>query len=162
MNSNLIYINDIIQEKKLQYFLLNNTQQELNSFWILNEKEKLNKNLSWWPWRSSNSSDKCVIHTQDGWIKRPCNEEYTFICERDLKQQSVPLTIRCGNIQSRINPSTQIITKTTMTTMTTAVMITTTATHISTTEQISSTMINKLQKPKTIDPSMIYLFHLFN
>jgi hypothetical protein len=41
MDSNLIHLHDIIQEKKLAYFLSTNTeqQQRLTSFWISNEKE---------------------------------------------------------------------------------------------------------------------------
>jgi hypothetical protein len=40
MNSNLIHLHDIIQEKKLAYFILTDTQQQPTSFWISDEKDK--------------------------------------------------------------------------------------------------------------------------
>jgi hypothetical protein len=40
INSNLIHLDDIIQEKKLAHFLLTNHEQQPMSFWISNEKEK--------------------------------------------------------------------------------------------------------------------------
>ena len=67
---------------------------------------------SWWPWRSSLDEGKCVLRTQDGWLKRPCDELQAFICERDINQQSILLTVRCGNAQA---PITSIITTTTRT-----------------------------------------------
>jgi hypothetical protein len=67
---------------------------------------------SWWPWRSSLDEGKCVLRTQDGWLKRPCEEYHAFICERDINQQLIPLTVRCGNAQ--IPLSSTIITTTTM------------------------------------------------
>lgn len=66
---------------------------------------------SWWPWRLSLGEGKCVLRTQDGWLKRPCEELQAFICERDINRQSIPLTVRCGNAQ--IPLSTTIITTTT-------------------------------------------------
>jgi hypothetical protein len=40
INSNLIRLHDIIQEKKLAYFILTNNQQQPTSFWISDEKDK--------------------------------------------------------------------------------------------------------------------------
>jgi len=141
MNSNLIHLHDIIQEKKLAYFFLTHNEQS-TSFWISNEKEKYDGYNSWWPWRSSTILGKCVLRTQDGWIKRPCNEEYGFICERDINRQSIPLTIRCGNIQSTTISSTKI----------TPIIIT----QRTSIEQLSSTINPKFHKKKlnTINSSM--------
>ncbi|CAF3761667.1 unnamed protein product [Rotaria magnacalcarata] len=46
INSNLIRLNDIIQEKKLAYFILTNNQQQSTSFWISNEKENYDKEIA--------------------------------------------------------------------------------------------------------------------
>ncbi len=128
IDSRLIHLNDIVQEKKLTHFLLTNSGQQ-TSFWISDEKDKYDgkkKNSfffkisislfmvvhSWWPWRSSLNEGKCVLRTQDGWLKRPCEEFQAFICERDINRQSIPLTVRCGNAQSPLS-STIITTITT-------------------------------------------------
>ena len=127
----LIHLNDIVQEKKLAHFLSTNSDklQQQTSFWISDEKAQYNSkrkkinnlfvfiNLifkvhSWWPWRSSSGEGKCVLRTQDGWLKRPCDEFQAFICERDINRQSIPLTVRCGNAQAPL--SSTIITTTTM------------------------------------------------
>ncbi|CAF2765614.1 unnamed protein product [Rotaria sp. Silwood2] len=110
IGSRLIHLNDIVQEKKLTYFLLTNYEQsqQQTSFWISDEKENYNIH-SWWPWRLSLNEGKCVLRTQDGWIKRPCDELQAFICERDINRQSIPLTVRCGNAQAPLS-STIIIT----------------------------------------------------
>ena len=158
MKSNLLHLHDIIQEKKLAYFLSTNTSQS-TSFWISNEKENYDgKKIllifedyllwfiehSWWPWRSSTGNGKCILRTQDGWIKKSCQEEQAFICEREMNKQSIPLTIRCGNIQTTTIPSTKLTTTTTTTTTTTA---------RTTTQFIPPIANKKLQKPDTIDPS---------
>ncbi|CAF2041821.1 unnamed protein product [Rotaria magnacalcarata] len=111
INSNLIRLNDIIQEKKLAYFILTNNQQQSTSFWISNEKENYDMN-SWWPWRSSSNTGKCVLRAQDGWTKRSCNEEQAFICERDINRQSIPLTVKCGNVQKTTMLPMKTITRT--------------------------------------------------
>ncbi|CAF0765862.1 unnamed protein product [Rotaria sp. Silwood1] len=112
IGSHLIHLNDIVQEKKLTYFLLTNyeqqQQQQQTSFWISDQQENYNIH-SWWPWRLSLNEGKCVLRTQDGWIKRPCDELQAFICERDINRQSIPLTVRCGNAQAPLS-STIIIT----------------------------------------------------
>ncbi|CAF2797307.1 unnamed protein product [Rotaria sp. Silwood2] len=182
INSNLIRLNDIIEEKKLAYFILTNNEQQSTSFWISNEKEN-NDTPSWWPWRSSSTIGKCVLRTQDGWIKRPCNEEQAFICERDMNRQSIPLTVRCGNVQPTTILSTKkkSTTAATKTTTTTTVTVTTTTTIITSTQrttisfghqekialkdieeniflqQSSSTINNKLQKTTKnfIDPNTL-------
>lgn len=93
---------------------------------------------SWWPWRVSSMPGKCLLRTSDGWMKRPCNEEQAFICQRDEKRQRVPLTIRCGDIQQ----PTIISSVPTMTTT------------IETTRVFSSsTMKSVTKKTNTIDPS---------
>lgn len=74
----------------------------------------LSKVRSWWPWRSSLEEGKCILRTQDGWFKRPCNELQAFICERDLNRQLIPLMVRCGNAEAPLSSST-IITTTTST-----------------------------------------------
>ncbi|UJR35112.1 hypothetical protein I4U23_027883 [Adineta vaga] len=122
LGSRLIYINDIVQEKKLAYFLSTNQQQ--TSFWISDEKDKHNVR-SWWPWRSSSEEGKCILRTQDGWFKRPCHELQAFICERDTDQQSIPLTVRCGNDQVPL--STTTITTTTLSSSIRTTIITTNA-----------------------------------
>ncbi|CAF1252897.1 unnamed protein product [Rotaria sordida] len=167
IDSNLIRLHDIIQEKKLAYFILtNNEQQQLTSFWISNEKDNYDIH-SWWPWRSSSTTGKCVLRTQDGWIKRPCNEEQAFICERDMNRQSIPLTVHCGNAQSTTILSTKRTTTTviTTTTTTTTMIPSTQRTTISfihqenislknieenfVLQQSSSTINNKVQKIPT-------------
>jgi hypothetical protein len=90
----------------------------------LKRKFLINKNTffkvhSWWPWRFSIDEGKCILRTQDGWLKRPCNEFHAFICERDINQQSIPLTVRCGNAQASLS-STIITTTTTAPTPTTS------------------------------------------
>ncbi len=122
----MIQLNDILQEKKLTHFLLTNFEQQ-TSFWISDEKDKYDsknnsytyiyffiyfvfKVHSWWPWRSSPDEGKCVLRTQDGWLKRPCEEFQAFICERDINRQSIPLTVRCGNAELPL--SSTIITTT--------------------------------------------------
>ena len=142
IDSKLIYLEDIIEEKKLSDFILKNFKQ-LESFWILNKKEEFN-NISWWPWRSSNQSDQCVLHTSDGWIKYSCNEQHSFICQRNINRQSIPLILNCGNVQSTTIPLTKIITTTEQTTTQLIKQL------------LSSTGINHLKKTKTntIDPSM--------
>ncbi|CAF1522589.1 unnamed protein product, partial [Adineta steineri] len=73
---------------------------------------------SWWPWRSSPTSGKCVLRTSDGWLKHPCQDEQAFICERDINRQSIPLTIHCGNVPSTtIPPMKSSITTTTIATI---------------------------------------------
>lgn len=67
---------------------------------------------SWWPWRSSLGEGKCVLRTQDGWLKRPCDEQQAFICEREIHRQLIPLTVRCGNAQTTL--SSTLITTTTI------------------------------------------------
>jgi hypothetical protein len=42
INSRLIQLNDILQEKKLTHFLLKNYEQQKKSFWISDEKGKYN------------------------------------------------------------------------------------------------------------------------
>jgi hypothetical protein len=69
---------------------------------------------SWWPWRSSLGEGKCILRTQDGWLKRPCNELQAFVCERDINRQSIPLTVRCGNDRAPLSSSTIITTTTTI------------------------------------------------
>jgi hypothetical protein len=108
IDSRLIQLNDILQEKKLTHFLLTNFEQQ-TSFWISDEKDKYDIH-SWWPWRSSPDEGKCVLRTQDGWLKRPCEEFQAFICERDINRQSIPLTVRCGNAELPL--SSTIITTT--------------------------------------------------
>lgn len=81
---------------------------------------------------------KCLLRTADGWMKRPCNEEQAFICQRDEKQHRVPLTIRCGNIQ----PSTMMM-----------ITTTTTTSMESTRVFAASTMKSVTKKTSTIDPS---------
>ncbi|CAF3823419.1 unnamed protein product [Rotaria sordida] len=111
IGSHLIHLNDIVQEKKLTYFLLTNyEQQQQTSFWISDEKQNYNIH-SWWPWRLSLNEGKCVLRIHDGWIKIPCDEQHAFICERDINRQSIPLTVRCGNAQAPL--SSTIITTTT-------------------------------------------------
>lgn len=41
INSNLIRLNDIIQDKKLGYFISTNNEQKATSFWIANEKDNI-------------------------------------------------------------------------------------------------------------------------
>ena len=90
---------------------------------------------SWWPWRVSSMPGKCLLRTSDGWMKRACNEEQAFICQRDEKRQRVPLTIRCGDIQQ-------------------PTIISSTTTIIETTRMVSSsTMKSVTEKTNTIDPS---------
>lgn len=79
---------------------------------------------SWWPWRLSSNEGKCVLRTQDGWIKRPCNELQAFICERDINRRSIPLTVRCGNAQAPLS-STIITTTTTSSSSSVSTIITT-------------------------------------
>ncbi|CAF5134696.1 unnamed protein product, partial [Rotaria magnacalcarata] len=67
---------------------------------------------SWWPWRSSSNTGKCVLRAQDGWTKRSCNEEQAFICERDINRQSIPLTVKCGNVQKTTMLPMKTITRT--------------------------------------------------
>lgn len=43
-------------------------------------------------------------------MKKPCDELQPFICERDIDQQSIPLTVRCGNAEAPL--SSTIITTT--------------------------------------------------
>jgi hypothetical protein len=119
---------------------------------------------SWWPWRSSLTIGKCVLRTQDGWIKRPCSEAQAFICERDINRQSIPLTVRCGNIRpttiSSIKPIITTITKTTVPTTEHTTMSFIQPENISeenlfVQQQLSSTIYNKSQMTtNTIDPSM--------
>ncbi|CAF0832043.1 unnamed protein product [Rotaria sp. Silwood1] len=172
MNSNLIRLHDIIQERKLAYFILTNNEQQSTSFWISNEKENYDIH-SWWPWRSSSTIGKCILRTQDGWIKRPCNEEQAFICERDMNRQSIPLTARCGNVQPTTILSTKRTTTTVVTTTTTTIMSSTQHATISFIhhekialknieenffiEQSSSTIKNKVRKTTTnfIDPNIL-------
>ncbi|CAF3626323.1 unnamed protein product [Adineta steineri] len=116
IGSRLIYINDIVEEKKLAYFLSTNQQQ--TSFWISDKKNK-NNVRSWWPWRSAFEDGKCILRTQDGWFTRSCQELQAFICERDIDQQALPLTVRCGNLQTPLSSSTIITTTTTTTPSTT-------------------------------------------
>ncbi|CAF3376056.1 unnamed protein product [Rotaria sp. Silwood1] len=128
---------------------------------------------SWWPWRSSSTIGKCILRTQDGWIKRPCNEEQAFICERDMNRQSIPLTARCGNVQPTTILSTKRTTTTVVTTTTTTIMSSTQHATISFIhhekialknieenffiEQSSSTIKNKVQKTTRnfIDPNIL-------
>ncbi|CAF3392899.1 unnamed protein product [Rotaria sp. Silwood1] len=128
---------------------------------------------SWWPWRSSSTIGKCILRTQDGWIKRPCNEEQAFICERDMNRQSIPLTARCGNVQPTTILSTKRTTTTVVTTTTTTIMSSTQHATISFIhhekialknieenffiEQSSSTIKNKVRKTTTnfIDPNIL-------
>ena len=91
---------------------------------------------SWWPWRVSTVPGKCLLRTPDGWIKRPCNEEQAFICQREEKREPVPLTIRCGNIQSL-----PLITSTISTTSETTRIVS------------SSTMKSLTKKTDSINPS---------
>jgi hypothetical protein len=94
---------------------------------------------------------QCVLRTQDGWSKRPCDEEHAFICERNINQQSIPLTIRCGNPQSTTIPPIQITTTTVTTTQNTTIQ-----------QLSSSTMKMKLHKTKKnnpIDPSKNSFIH---
>lgn len=156
MKSNLLHLHDIIEEKKLAYFLSNNNEQFPTTFWISNEKENYDgrwysSNIrrdfhlsivhSWWPWRVSSTPGKCLLRTSDGWIQRPCNEEQAFICQREEKREAVPLTIRCGNIQS----TPALITSTISTTSETMRIVT------------PSTMKSVTNKPNLIDPSTNYL-----
>jgi hypothetical protein len=97
-------------------------------------------------------------------MKKPCNEEQAFICERDINQHSIPLTVRCGNTQSTIVSSTETTMPTTQ--MTTIAFIPREdipSKNVSVT-QLSSTIHNKLQKTKTntIDPSMNIINLLIN
>ncbi|CAF1556039.1 unnamed protein product [Adineta ricciae] len=156
IQSKLIHLHDIIQEKKLAYFLSTN-QQYPTSFWIAEEKENYIVH-SWWPWRSSSNIGKCILRTSDGWLKRPCTEEQAFICERDINRQSLPLTIRCGN------PLSTTISSTTFST-TTAIIYS----HLTTpseqreiytqpkssTESTSTVLIEKSQRPTNIIDSSI-------
>lgn len=104
---------------------------------------------SWWPWRSSLGEGKCVLRTQDGWLKRPCDEQQAFICERDIHRQLIPLTVRCGNAQTTL--SSTIITITT----TTAIPIIPTSTLHPT--------VSFIQPPVEHEdiPSPVYKQHLF-
>lgn len=104
IGSQLIQLHDIVQEKKLAHFISNYSEQQA-SFWISDDKQKLNIH-SWWPWRSSTNEGNCVLRTQDGWLKRPCDEYQSFICERDIHRQSVPLTVRCGNAKAPLTTTT--------------------------------------------------------
>ncbi|CAF1247014.1 unnamed protein product [Rotaria magnacalcarata] len=122
IGSRLIHLHDIVQEKKLAYFLLTNYEQQQASFWISDAKEKYDIH-SWWPWRLSINEGKCVLRTQDGWIKRPCDELQSFICERDINRQSIPLAVRCGNAQA---PLSSTITTTTTSSSSPTTTITTT------------------------------------
>ena len=74
---------------------------------------------SWWPWRSSSDEGTCILRTQDGWLKKPCNEYHPFICERDINRQSIPLTIRCGDAPLPLAPIRTKITTSTTTASTT-------------------------------------------
>ena len=78
---------------------------------------------SWWPWRLSLNEGKCILRTQDGWLKRPCDELQAFICERDINQQSIPITVRCGNAQA---PLSSTITRTTSTILPSSIITATT------------------------------------
>ena len=107
---------------------------------------------SWWPWRSSLDEGKCVLRTQDGWLKRPCDEQQAFICERDINRQSIPLTVRCGNAQSTL--SSTIITTTPPSPTTTIASITTSTPRPT---------VSFIQPPVGRDdiPSSLYKPHLF-
>jgi len=133
IGARLIHLDDIVQEKKLTHFLANINNQQTTSFWISEAKDKVKVQSSWWPWRSSVDQGNCILRTQDGWLKRPCDEMQAFICEREINRQSIPLTVRCGNapipsslplstISSSTTLPTTIITtmKTTLTTKLTA------------------------------------------
>lgn len=137
MGAQLIRLDDIVQEKKLTHFLSTMDDTAENSFWISDENEQsqsmlsykqlifiissfhicffFDLALSWWPWRSSANEGTCVLRTQDGWLKRPCNELNAFICERNINRQPIPLTVRCGNAPLPVLP----ITSTTIQTSTT-------------------------------------------
>ena len=123
---------------------------------------------SWWPWRSSSISGRCVLRTQDGWTKRPCIEEQAFICERNINRQPIPLTIRCGSDKSPMTSSTKTTPSTTQRTtipiMQMENIILTTSEIKSFVEQSSSTVQNKLQQTRMniIDSSMNLVNSLIN
>ncbi|UJR10705.1 hypothetical protein I4U23_014898 [Adineta vaga] len=148
IQSKLIHLHDIIQEKKLAYFISTKNQQLPTSFWISEEKQKYNAH-SWWPWRSSSSTGKCILRTSDGWIKRSCNEEQAFICERDILRQSLPLTIRCGNPLPTLIPSSKPLTTTSTTTITTTTTTTTTIDRSTTlsNQQETNIQLNTANEP---------------
>jgi uncharacterized protein YcbK (DUF882 family) len=93
----------------------------------------------------------------------PCNEEQAFICERDINQQSKPVTVRCGNAQPTTISSTTTVARPTTTTA--IAFIQQKKFSVKNDEQNffiqqSSSSINKLQKTtrenriRAIDPSM--------
>jgi hypothetical protein len=103
---------------------------------------------SWWPWRSSLGEGKCILRTQDGWLKRPCNELQAFVCERDINRQSIPLTVRCGNDRAPLSSST---------------IITTTITTILSTTSTRRPTVSFIQPPIVHEeiPSLISQQHVF-
>ncbi|CAF1154731.1 unnamed protein product, partial [Didymodactylos carnosus] len=157
--SRLLKLYDIVEEKKLSYFLTNGQFQD-TQYWIglyKNSDEwlwdtKQNQTFStksWWPWRTSTLSDEkildisnCVLRTQDGWVKKPCEDAYAFICERDALRESVPLSVRCGNAQQRMFPSS-IMTTTTSSSTT----LSTISTIVSTTSEIKFPIIKRTRRP---------------
>ncbi|CAF1490515.1 unnamed protein product, partial [Adineta steineri] len=156
IQSNLIHLHDIIQEKKLAYFILTNKEKQLpTSFWISNEKEKYNIH-SWWPWRSSPTNGKCVLRTSDGWLKHPCQDEQAFICERDINRQSIPLTIHCGNVPSTTIPPMKSSITTTTTIATIQHSSISFIQQVKRIEQLSTTIKTKSQTTKNnIDSNIL-------
>ncbi|CAF1567182.1 unnamed protein product, partial [Didymodactylos carnosus] len=104
---------------------------------------------SWWPWRTSTPSDdknsdasNCVLRTQDGWVKKPCENAYAFICERDTNRELIPLSVRCGNAQQRLFPS-----PTTTTTTSSSIPLLTTTTIVSPVSKVQLPLIKRTRRP---------------
>ena len=115
---------------------------------------------SWWPWRSSINEGNCILRTQDGWLKRPCDEYQSFICERDIHRQSVPLTVRCGNAKAplitTISSTTTTTTTTTITTTMTVKTITMSSTRRPTVPFIQPPIENEILSIPSMSKQEIY------